>query len=256
MPQWRKLHVKTVDSLDVAAMPDDFTRLMWTYLPLCLDSEGRGIDNARWLRSKLFPLREDVSDEMVCRSMTWVAARGMIERYEVGGRAYFHVPTFHEYQGKTDREAPSRIPAPVKRARRSRSRPTHDQLMSRSTLDVDVEEKRVESAPNGAHAAEPVRGPSPIAELEARFCALSGLPRPSPRTKSEWAEYTKLWSQPLTRLHDLMHATAPEILAAVIPHMQRDGLTVATPKSVEKTAVSEFAKRRNNPPSQRFKDAN
>ena len=32
MPQWRKLHVRTIDSVDVNDMPDDFTRLLWVLL--------------------------------------------------------------------------------------------------------------------------------------------------------------------------------------------------------------------------------
>lgn len=111
MPQWRKLHVKILDSLDVNGLPDDFHRLSWVLLPLCLDSEGRGLDDATWLRSKLFPLRRDVTPEMIEQFMVCVTQRGMIERYEVDGRHYFQVPTFHKYQA-TDRETRSIIPAP------------------------------------------------------------------------------------------------------------------------------------------------
>jgi len=52
MPQWRKFYVKTVDSLDINDMPDDFTRLLWILLPLGLDCEGRGIDNPAWINPK------------------------------------------------------------------------------------------------------------------------------------------------------------------------------------------------------------
>jgi len=65
MPRYRKLHVKTLESLDMNDMPDDFTRLMWVLLPLALCREGRGVHHAAWLKSKLFPLRFDVTEEMV-----------------------------------------------------------------------------------------------------------------------------------------------------------------------------------------------
>jgi len=71
MPQWRKLHSKTLDSLDVNDMPDDFTRLLWVILPLILDRCGRGIDSAAWVRAKAFPLREDVTPEAVATALDW-----------------------------------------------------------------------------------------------------------------------------------------------------------------------------------------
>src|SRR5258708_24074103 len=103
MPQWRKLHAKIVESEDVNEMPDDFTRLTWTLMPIALDSEGRAQDDASLIRSKLHPKRRDVSLEMIESAMCWYAERGMLNRYEANGRHYFHVPTFKLYQGKTDR---------------------------------------------------------------------------------------------------------------------------------------------------------
>lgn len=146
MPTWRKLHVKTIDSVDINEMPDDFHRLTWVMLPLILDSAGRAIDNSAWLRSKLYPMRQDVTSEQVEAAVAWCAGRGMIERYEVGGRRYFWVPTFEKYQGKTDREALSVIPEQAKKSPKNKARqvksnsgPTHDQGPDWSSLDVDVD---------------------------------------------------------------------------------------------------------------------
>jgi len=135
MPQWRKLYVKTTESLDINDMPDDFTRLMWVLLPLGLDREGRGLDNLSWIKAKIFPLRIDVTLEMIKTSFNWFERRGMVQRYEVEGRKYFMIPTWHNYQGSTDKEAPSSIPEPVEF--QSNSRPTPDLLQSKSVLDVD-----------------------------------------------------------------------------------------------------------------------
>jgi hypothetical protein len=135
MPQYRKLHTKTVESLDINDMPDDFTRLFWVLLPLALCREGRGIDSAAWLRSRVFPLRLDVTCDMVSDAMDWYAQRGMIKRYEVDGRHYFYVPTFHKYQGSTTKEADSIYPAPVQELVQTSSRPTPEQVESRSTTD-------------------------------------------------------------------------------------------------------------------------
>jgi len=112
MPRYRKLHVKTVESLDLNDMPDDFTRLMWVLLPLGLCREGRGIDNPAWVKSKLFPLRLDVTPETITAAMDWYEKRGMLVRYQVEGRGYFYLPSFPKYQGNTIKEAESNYPPP------------------------------------------------------------------------------------------------------------------------------------------------
>jgi len=171
MPQWRKLHAKTLDSVDVAEMPDDFTRLTWLMLPLIADREGRAIDDANWLRSKLFPLRRDVTLEMIDAVMCWYATRGMIERYEVSGRHYFALINFGLYQGNTEREAESVIPAPVKQARKSKSRPTHELVVSKSMPDVDAEEKRIKTPTNGAaKTAAPAPARDELFDAIAEVC--------------------------------------------------------------------------------------
>ena len=60
MPKYRQLHYKIIDSFDFNEMPNDFTRIVWVLLTLVLDSEGRGIDNMAWVKSKMFPMRNDV----------------------------------------------------------------------------------------------------------------------------------------------------------------------------------------------------
>ncbi len=137
MPKYRKLHTKTVESLDINDMPDDFTRLMWVLLPLGLCSEGRGLDNPAWIKSKIFPLRLDVTPEMIGAAMDWYAHRGMVRRYTVDGRDYFCIPTWHKYQGDTQREAESDYPPPPEMDKQN-SRPTHDLLTTSSRSHVDA----------------------------------------------------------------------------------------------------------------------
>jgi hypothetical protein len=93
-------------------MPDDFTRLLWVMLPLGLDREGRGLDNASWVKAKNMPLRTDVTLEQVEAALTWYAERGLIQRYAVEGRRCFWASCFRGQQGNTAKEAPSRIPPP------------------------------------------------------------------------------------------------------------------------------------------------
>jgi len=107
------------------------------------------MDNTSWLKSRLFPLREDVTGEMIEAAMVWYTRRGMVERYEVEGRRYFWLPTFGHYQGNTSREAESAYPppptpepvetdaAPSPEQVESRSRVGHEQVMSKSCSDAD-----------------------------------------------------------------------------------------------------------------------
>jgi hypothetical protein len=134
MPRYRKLHVKTVESLDVNDMPDDFTRLFWVLLPLGLCREGRGLDNSAWIKAKLFPLRLDVIPEMITNAMAWFCERGMVVRYEVEGRHYFHVPSFARYQGTTTKEAESDYPPPPCQVQ-SKSRASPEPVQTKSSTD-------------------------------------------------------------------------------------------------------------------------
>ena len=113
MPKYRSLHAKILDSFDFNDMPNDFTRLFWVLLPLILDSEGRAINNTAWIRSRLYPLREDITNEQVANAMIWLSDRKMIGCYTVDGHQYFFVPTFKEYQRGTEREASSVLPGPT-----------------------------------------------------------------------------------------------------------------------------------------------
>jgi len=138
MPTWRKLHVKTTESLDLDAMPDDFTRLLWLMLPLKLCKYGRGLYSPAWVRSMVFPLRDDVTQDMVGVALEWFVKREMLIPYEVEGRAYFFVPSFPRYQGNTSKEANSDYPAPPDLLQ-TNSGPTPDLLQTNSGTDADAD---------------------------------------------------------------------------------------------------------------------
>jgi hypothetical protein len=143
MPKFRSIHTKIVQSFDFNEMPDDFTRLVWVLLPLGLDNEGRGIYDFSWIKSKIFPLRKDISEKKLLKSMDWLFSRknkennlGMIEIYSVDGREYFYVPNFKTYQRGFEKEAPSILPAP---SSNTKSIPTLDQLLTNSPLNTQSE---------------------------------------------------------------------------------------------------------------------
>ena len=138
MPQYRKLYLKTTESLDINEMPDDFTRLLWLMLPLITCREGRGMDNPAWVKSKAMPLREDVKQADVEKALCWYAGRGMIKRYTVNGRGYFEIVNWSRYQGDTSREADTNYPGQDQANGDANSRPTHDLLLTNSCSDTNT----------------------------------------------------------------------------------------------------------------------
>lgn len=160
MPRYRKLHTKTVYSLDVNDMPDDFTRLFWVLLPLGLSRDGTALDHISCIKSRIFPLREDVTHDMIVAALDWFESRGMIRRYQVEGRSYFHQINFHKYQGNTTKEAESDFPPP-RLPLQSQSRPTPEPVLTKLTTDavfnIQYSDADSDTAPNGAETKKPDR---------------------------------------------------------------------------------------------------
>lgn len=140
MPQWRKLQTRITESDDLNAMPDDFARLVWVLLPLGLDREGRALDNPSLVKARIMPLRDDVTPQRMGEALDCFAARGLIRRYQVGGRRFFWVPTFGDDQGNTSKEAESLYPAPEQV--RTNSRPTQDLVRTNSGPTPDQVESK------------------------------------------------------------------------------------------------------------------
>lgn len=136
MPTYRKLHTKIIDSYDFNEMPNDFTRVFWLLLTVTSDSEGRSIDNPAWLRSKMFPLREDVKNAQINDAVEWLASHKMIVRYEVNGRNYFYIPTWKTYQTGTEKEAKSNLPTPD--LLQSNSRVSQEKVDAAASASVSV----------------------------------------------------------------------------------------------------------------------
>lgn len=273
MPQWRKLHSKIVDSLDVNGLPDDFHRLSWVLLPLCLDSEGRGLDDATWLRSKLFPLRRDVTPEMLEAVMKQLAERGMIVRYTADGRGYFHLPNFHKYQGKTDREAPSALPPPLKIG----SGPGHELVTTYSPLEERRGDKRRKHAGEKQPPARPpavaMRVPAAAGQpnsvtqpgsdetdlpklLCAAFEQASGIALPASNGPKTGRQIGALWWRPLRQMAALCDGLAEPaaLMLATVARMRRNGLTIQAPISVVAVFTDLVGLRRTEQASPQFKD--
>lgn len=129
MPQFRKLHTKIVDSFDVNDMPDYLHMLLWSWLPLIVCKEGRGIYKFSWIKSKVFPLRDDITTKKIEKCMEYFKKHGMIYIYSVNNREYFGINSWHEHQN-TARDATSPYPEPTED-----EIPTPEQVASKSSLD-------------------------------------------------------------------------------------------------------------------------
>jgi len=104
MPQWRKIWTKTPLSFDIQDMPDDFTRLLWVLLPLALGNDGTMSANPALVRSRVFPLRHDVTEQKIEQALAWYHNRGLIRLYVAeSGREYLFVKGFAKEQGSEGR---------------------------------------------------------------------------------------------------------------------------------------------------------
>lgn len=159
MPKYRQLHTKIVDSYDFNDMPDDFTRVFWILLTVTVDSEGRALDNSSWLRSRMFPLRENMDTKPIDKAMDWLSHRRMIIRYSSNGRNYFYIPTFKSYQSGTEKEAKSVLPEPPELLQ-SYSKPTTelvDSLSASIQYNTNTDAKaNTKAKSNGADAPDVV----------------------------------------------------------------------------------------------------
>lgn len=228
MPQFRKLYTKTVESLDMNDMPDDFTRLTWVLLPLALCREGRGMDNSAWIKSKVYPLRMDVSLEQIQAAMSWYAERGMIQRYTVSGRSYFFVTTWHEYQTGTNKEAPSPYPQPPTDLLQTNSRLTTDKEDSLS--DEHESESVYESKDLNADDENETESDTitPFRQISAAVVEYTGI-RELTGGAPKWVEAVR----------ELVDAGAtPEIIREAVKLLRDKRYTIAGPWSLRNTVVS------------------
>lgn len=112
MPRIRSVHPDLCDDetmAEVTAYAERTFVRLWPHL----DDKGRGPDNPKLLKSKLYPLHDDVTPDRVERDLAELEACGLILRYEVDGRHYLCAKpeTWAKYQ-KPQHPTPSKLPAP------------------------------------------------------------------------------------------------------------------------------------------------
>ncbi len=94
---------------ELLAVSDPQYAIIFAGLWCLADREGRLEDRPAKIHMLINPGR---AFEATDRSLTWLAANGFIQRYEVDGIRYIQVIQFLEHQNPHQKEAPSKIPKP------------------------------------------------------------------------------------------------------------------------------------------------
>jgi hypothetical protein len=112
VPRIRSIHPDICDDETVAELSAYAFRtwvLLWTHL----DDDGRGIDNPKLWKGKLYPLSDDVTSDRVERDLSELTACGLLIRYEANGRRWITAKpeAWKKYQ-RPQKPTPSKLPAP------------------------------------------------------------------------------------------------------------------------------------------------
>jgi len=107
--------VSKLISLDerVNALPNDTTRLLFTWLIPHLDCEGRMYGDAQTVKSIVFP-RRCMDVRSLQKHLDALVQSGLVLRYSNGGSTFICCPGFAKHQPglNKSRESPSQIPPP------------------------------------------------------------------------------------------------------------------------------------------------
>lgn len=107
MARARNIKPATMENEDLAALPCE-TRLLFIYLWMLGDREGRLEDRPKRIRAQAFPY--DTTFD-VDRMLADLQASGFILRYTVGGQGFIQITNFIKHQRPHSNETCSEIPA-------------------------------------------------------------------------------------------------------------------------------------------------
>jgi len=148
MPKYRKLSTRVLESHSFDCLPNDTAKLLWVLLPLVMSRDGTFPAHLHLIVSRVFPLRDDVTEQQVQDALDIMYEQDMIRYYKVDDRLYFWMPKWVDYQGDCTREADSPYP-PVPQTIVNGSRPSRDQLMNMSCSVFSIQYSDSLSPENG-----------------------------------------------------------------------------------------------------------
>lgn len=94
---------------EVLGVADPFLTILFEGLWVIADREGRLEDRPLRIKADVFPYREGLDVDSM---LTWLASKGFIVRYIVGGKAFIQITEFAKHQNPHRDEKKSEIPAP------------------------------------------------------------------------------------------------------------------------------------------------
>jgi hypothetical protein len=86
------------------------SRLLFIGLWNFCDDAGRHVDSAKTIKAQLFPGDDDIDSSSVRGMIDELSSNGLLQKYEVDGRAYLQV-TGWDHQ-RIDKPRPSKLPGP------------------------------------------------------------------------------------------------------------------------------------------------
>jgi hypothetical protein len=110
MAKIRSIHPEACESADLERLSDGAERTWWRLLTHT-DDEGRGKADPQLLAAKLYPLHADKDAGEIKAHLSELVDAGLIVTYTAGGKDYYAVPTFGDYQ-KPKYRSSSKLPPP------------------------------------------------------------------------------------------------------------------------------------------------
>lgn len=77
-----------------------------------------------------------------------------------------------------------------------------------------------------------------LSAIQALFAATTNIPEPKPNSQKEVSAAAELWYQPIRRIQAACNGTSLKCVELAVQKLRREGMTIASPKSIEKTCIS------------------
>lgn len=88
-----------------------FEEVVWMHLIVCCDDYGRFDGRAAILKSRLFPLKANLTEKQIMLAIDKLASKGLVAMYTYDDRPYLYIPSWDKHQ--TVRSKTSKYPDPT-----------------------------------------------------------------------------------------------------------------------------------------------
>jgi len=121
-----------------------FARILFIYLPMFADCEGKLEDRPRRIKAQMFPFDSVDVDNL----LTTLDEAGFITRYSVSNSNYILIDKFLKHQNphKNERDIGSKIPYPDKDGTKTEVVPAHDETDPADSLNLSPDSLNTDSS--------------------------------------------------------------------------------------------------------------